>query len=68
MKVRMTWIMYDNACYALAESFIDDDPNIKNFGEHKKAEMAHELAQQIQDTIEDYLRLAVSPPNQEDEA
>lgn len=46
--------LYDTSCYELAESFLRDDertnPDRKTVEKH-----AHQLAQRIQQTIEDYI-------------
>jgi len=41
---------YDNRCYDLAETFLEDEPHLNN--ESRRAE----LAQCIQDAIENFIR------------
>lgn len=48
--------MYDIACYDLAENFLSDEPFI-NTDENRR-----ELAQQIQDVIEDFILAHTSNP------
>lgn len=43
---------YDTSCYELAKSFIDD---VGPSASDPENSMYHELAQRIQDTIEDFL-------------
>ena len=46
-------ITYDQACYDLAESFLDSDPLTR--AKYNTPPNRHALAQEIQQTIEDFL-------------
>jgi hypothetical protein len=46
---------YDQACYDLAATFIEDYAAHKNLNEHMLSGHMEELAKEIQSTIEDYI-------------
>ena len=46
---------YDKKCYDLAEAFLRDEANEKNIPADTVATRAHFLAQEIQQTIEEFI-------------
>ena len=46
---------YDAKCFELAEAFLRDEANEKNIHPDTIALRAHDLAQAIQQTIEDFI-------------
>lgn len=46
---------YDSRCYDLAWLFVSDDFVMKELPEAERKKLAHEMAQEIQGCIEDFL-------------
>ena len=59
---------YDEKCWDLAEAFITDDPTLMHKPEEEQKALIHELAQDIQNCIEDFLEYKGSPEDQADPA
>lgn len=56
--------MFDPECLNLAKHFLEDDKNFQTLSYPSKGSALHELAQLIQDTIEDYINFNLPGLNQ----
>ena len=54
--------MFDQKCFDLASSFLEDDEIFQKLPETRKEVYRKELAQTIQDTVEDYLIFEIHHP------
>ena len=59
---------YDEKCWDLAEAFILDEPILKDKPPEEVKALCDELAQDIQNCIEDFLEYKSSPEEQADPA